>query len=234
MKTPQYILRFGLISAVILVILTLITWGLAMIAVPPSGPYCPGDCMSYPYADLLEYYPRDYYWMYAGIFQLIAYLLFMISGYFIASPEKKLFGFSSVVFALIAGIVLLLAYFVQFTIVPISMIEGKTDGIALITQYNDHGLFIAMEDLGYIMMSISFFFLAFTFAKRGIHLAIRLTLISGVVFTALSFLYYTIEFGIDRSYRFEVAAITINWLVTLIAGIMVSIAWYRALNSPIS
>jgi hypothetical protein len=36
--------------------------------------------------------------------------------------------------------------------------KGETDGIALITQYNEHGLFIAMEELGYITMSIALVF----------------------------------------------------------------------------
>ena len=39
--------------------------------------------------------------------------------------------------------------------------NGETDGIALLTQYNGHGIFIAMEELGYITMSISFLFSLF-------------------------------------------------------------------------
>jgi len=195
-----------------------------MIAVPPAGPYCPGDCMSYPFLDILSYYPRDYYWMYLAVFQLFAYLLFIVSIHFIASIEKKLFSFVSVAFSLISSIVLLIAYFVQFSVVPMSMMKGETDGIALITQYNGHGIFIAMEDLGYITMSISFLFLAFIFSmKNRLEKSIRLILIMAFLFTVVSFIYYSIEFGIDRSYRFEVATITINWLVTITAGILISI-----------
>jgi len=126
------ILKFGLYSSLSLTLLTIITWGFAMIAVPPAGPYCPTDCMSYPFADILSYYPRDYYWMYLSVFQLFAYLIFIVSNHFIAPIEKKLFSFISVAFALISAIVLLIAYFVQFSVVPISMMKGETDGIALI------------------------------------------------------------------------------------------------------
>jgi hypothetical protein len=224
MNTEKMILKFGLYASLSLTLLTLITWGFAMIAVPPAGPYCPGDCMSYPFPDILSYYPRDYYWMYLAIFQLLAYLIFIVSIHFISLIERKLYSFLSVAFAIVSTIVLLIAYFIQFSVVPISVMKGETDGIALITQYNGHGIFIAMEDLGYITMSISFLFLAFIFSlKNRLEKAIRLVLVASFLFTGLSFIYYSIKFGIDRSYRFEVAAITINWLTIIIAGVLISI-----------
>ncbi len=224
MNEDKMILKFGLYSSLSLTLLTIITWGFAMTAVPPAGPYCPADCMSYPFADILSYYPRDYYWMYLSIFQLFAYLLFIVSNHFIAPIEKKLFSFISVTFALISAIVLLIAYFVQFSVVPISMMKGETDGIALITQYNGHGIFIALEELGYITMSISFLFLAMVFSKKNrLEKAIRLILIISPLLTGLSFILYSIKFGIDRSYRFEVVTITINWLITITIGILISI-----------
>ena len=72
----------------------------------------------------------------------------------------------SISFTLISSTVLLVAYFTQFSVVPISVMKGETTGIALITQYNEHGLFIAMEE-GYITMSIALFFLAFAFSKNS-------------------------------------------------------------------
>lgn len=224
MKEEKTILKFALYASLTLALLTIITWGFAMLAVPPAGPYCPGDCMSYPFSDILSYFPRDYYWMYFAIFQLFAYLIFMVSIHFIAPIEKKLYGFISVSFALISSIVLLIAYFVQFSVVPMSVMEGEIDGIALITQYNGHGIFVAMEDLGYITMSISFLFLAFVFStKNRLEKAIRSILLLSFLLTVLAFILYSIKFGIDRSYRFEVAAITINWLAILTVGILTSL-----------
>ncbi len=224
MSAEKNILRFGFYSSLSLVLLTIVTWAFGMVAVPPAGPYCPGDCMSYPFSDILSYYPRDYYWMYLSIFQLFAYLIFISTNHIIAPVKKKLFSFISVAFALISATVLLIAYFVQFSVVPISVMNGETDGIALITQYNGHGIFIAMEDLGYITMSISFLFLAFVFSiQNRLEKTIRLILILSCVLTVISFVFYSAKFGIDRSYRFEVAAITINWLVSITAGILISV-----------
>jgi hypothetical protein len=120
--------------------------------------------------------------------------------------------------------VLLIAYFTQFSVVPISAMKGETEGIALITQYNENGLFIAMEELGYITMSIALFFLAFAFSKNTrLEKGIRIILIIQLFLTILIFLFYSFKFGIERSYLFEVATITINWLVLIIIGIMTGI-----------
>lgn len=224
-------LKFGFYASLFLTILTLLTFGLAMIAIPPAGPYCPGDCMSYPYSDLLSYYPRDYYWMYLAIFQLFAFLIFIVSIHFIAPIKKKLYSFISITFALIATTVLLIAYFTQFSVVPISMMKGESEGIALITQYNGHGLFIALEELGYITMSISFLFLAPVFStEKRLEKSIRVILFLQFGFTLLSFLLYSIKFGLDREYRFEVATITIDWLVAIIVGILTCVFLKRAMR----
>ena len=234
MNTDKKTLKFTFYTSLSVVILTIITWYFAMLAMPPAGPYCPGDCMSYPFNDLLSYYPRDYNWMYLAIFQVFAYLVFMISNHFIAPDESKLFGLISVALALIASITLLLAYFVQFAVVPLSMMKGETEGIALLTQYNGHGIFIAMEELGYFTMSISFLFSAIIFStKSRLEKSLRIILIAQFVLTVLSFIFYTFKYGLDRSYRFEVAAITINWLTIIIAGILVAILTRKRLNGTI-
>lgn len=224
MNTEKTVLKFGLYSSLSLTILTIITWVFGMFAVPPAGPYCPGDCMSYPYNDILSYYPRDYYWMYLAIFQLFTFLMFIVSNHYVAAHERKIFSSLSTAFALISTIVLLISYYVQFSVVPVSMMHGEKEGIALITQYNGHGIFIAMEELGYITMSISLLFLGLSFtSKNRLEKSIRLIPFLSFLLTILSFILYSLKYGIDRSYRFEVATIALNWLTTIIIGILVSI-----------
>jgi len=224
-------LKFGIYSSLSLTILTVITFGFAMTAIPPSGPYCPDNCMNYPFPDILSYYPRDYYWMYLAIFQLFAYIIFVVTNHFIAPLEKRMYSFISIAFALISTTVLLIAYFTQFSVIPISVMKGETDGIALLTQYNGHGIFIALEELGYIAMSISFLFLApvFSFNSR-IEKSIRIILIIQFVLTLFSFISYAIKFGLDRSYRFEVSTITINWVLIIVIGILTSLYLKKLLN----
>jgi hypothetical protein len=166
--------------------------------------------------------------MYLAVFQLFAFVIFIVTNHFIASTTKKLFTFLSIAFTLISSSVLLIAYFTQFSVVPISVMKGETEGIALITQYNEHGLFIAMEELGYITMSIALFFLAFAFSKNTRReKAIRPILFSQLYLTIIAFIFYAIKFGIERSYLFEVATITINWLVIIIVGIMIGLHYRK-------
>ncbi len=223
--------RFAFYSAVSLTILTIITFGLAMLAVPPSGPFCQENCMEYPYSELLNYYPRDYYWMYLAIFQLFAFITFIVSVHQATTVEKKVFSSLSKSFALIAAIVLLIAYYTQFAVVPVSMMRGETEGIALFTQYNGNGLFIALEELGYIAMAVSLFFLAPTFhARSRFGKAIRIVFAMPLVLAIISFIYFSLKFGIERSYRFEVAVIAIDWIF-LIAGGILSIIHFRRLSN---
>jgi len=169
--------------------------------------------------------------MYLAIFQIFAYIVFIVSNHFNAPQEKKLYGFLSIVFALISATVLLIAYYTQFSVVPMSIMKGETEGIALMTQYNGHGLFIAMEELGYITMSISFMFLALIYSKKKrLERSIRVILYMPIIVTVLAFVFYTIKYGIDRDYRFEVAAITISWLVTIAVGVLISILMYRKIE----
>lgn len=210
-----------MVVSLMLVVLTLVTWALGMIAIPPAGPYCPGDCMEYPFADLLLYYPRDYFWMYLAVFQLFAWLMFMAIHHHLALAGAKLFTLMGLAFALISSTVLLLAYFVQFSVVPVSVMNGETDGIALMTQYNGHGQFIAMEELGYITMSLSYLFLAFSFqGRKKLEKALRIILLVSFLLMVIAFTGYALRYGIDRSYRFEVAAISICWLTTIVTGIL--------------
>lgn len=223
-ETQKSYLTFGFYSSLLLSFITLITFGFAMTAIPPAGPYCPENCMEYPYPDILLYYPRDYYWMYIAIFQLFAFVIFMAVNHFIASAAKKLFTFLSTSFTLISSTVLLIAYFTQFSVVPVSVMKGEQEGIALITQYNENGLFIALEELGYISMSIALFFLAFAFSKSTrLEKGIWIILIAQLFMTVLAFVFYAFKFGIERSYLFEVATISINWLVIIIVSLLTGI-----------
>jgi glucan phosphoethanolaminetransferase (alkaline phosphatase superfamily) len=98
----------------------------------------------------------------------------------------------------------------------------------LISQYNGHGVFIALEELGYFLMSISMLFIGLSFSKQArLPGAIKMILTLSFFGTVLSFVFYAIKYGIDRSYRFEVATITVNFLTLIIAGVLLSIFFYK-------
>ena len=58
-------------------------------------------------------------------------------------------------FGVVAATTLLGDYYVQLAVIQPSLAAGEADGLSLVTQYNPHGLFIALEELGYILTSLS-------------------------------------------------------------------------------
>ncbi len=214
----------GFYSSIILALISIISFGLGSMAVPISGVNAPGGGLQYPYLDTLKQFPKDYFWMITAMILIITYVVFMASLHSIANKERRIFSQISLIFTVISAAILLTAYFTQISVVPVSLRNNETAGITLITQYNPHGLFIALEELGYIMMSFSFLFIAQIFNNKGrLESFIKWIFIIAFVLTILSLIMISIRHGIERQDRFEVPALIISWLVLIINGILSSI-----------
>jgi hypothetical protein len=205
--------KVGFYSAIVLAVTTIIAFGLAITATP-------GGVVVYPYLDTLKLFPKDYIWMFVSIPLLLSYVILMIVISSLAKNDKRIFGQISVAFAIISAVILLSNYFIQFSIVPASLLNNNTDGIMLLTQYNPSSIFIALEELGYIMMALSFVFIAPIFGKDRL---IKLIFISAFLLSIVSFVIVSIQYGINRGYIFEIAVISITWLTLIINGILLSI-----------
>ncbi|MBN2528518.1 MAG: hypothetical protein JXR76_19170 [Deltaproteobacteria bacterium] len=230
-KKDFALLKTGFCSSILLTFFTVLAFGFAMIAIPPSGPNCPSNCMNYPFPDIMSYYPRDYLWMYITVVQLCIYLFFTIATHANAPNDRKIFSLSAAAFALMASIILMVNYWVQFSVVPMSMINNETEGIALLTQYNGHGVFIAIEELGFTLMSVSFAFMSRLFkGETRLKKALRRVLPLPFIVVVFAFVIYSIIYGLDRHYRFEVAAISINWIVSIVVGILMSLFYRQAMK----
>jgi hypothetical protein len=57
------------------------------------------------------------------------------------------YGQIALSFALIAAGGLLCDYFVQFSVVPVSLMNDQREGISLVTQYSHCGVFIVLEEV---------------------------------------------------------------------------------------
>lgn len=221
----------GFYAAILTAVVTFVAFALALTAIPISGANCPGDCSEYPYLDTVAQFPKDYRWMPPAIVLLLIYvvLLVAIRGY--ACKQRRMFGQIGVAFAVMSATILASAYFIQFSVVPVSLMNGETEGIALLTQYNPHGVFIAMEELGYLIMSLSFLFAAFVFTNRTrLENAVRWVFLIGFALTMVAGAVISIQYGLERLDRFEVAIISIDWTVLLFNGVLLSILFKRELE----
>lgn len=222
----------GFYSAILTTIITIVTFGLAITAIPIAGANCLEGCIEYPYLDTVSQFPRDYLWMASAILLILAYVTLMASIHSLATRPKKIFSQIGLSFAIVTAVILLSDYFIQFSIVPVSLMNGETEGIALLTQYNSHGIFIALEDLGYLMMSLSFLFMAPVFANKDrLESAVRWVFIVSFILAIASLAVISISYGLDRKDRFEVAVLSIDWLVLIISGVLLSIVFRRQLKA---
>lgn len=231
-ELPRTSYQVGFWSALLTAVITVVTFGFAITAVPISGANCVEGCIAYPYLNTAAQFPKDFRWMLLALLMLLAYLVFMVSIHALAPRQKKIFGQIGLTFGIIAAIILLVDYFLQFSVVPISLISGETEGITLLTQYNAHGIFIALEELGYLVMSLSFLFTALSLARASrLEKAAWWVFVIGFAMSFISLIIFAAIFGIDRQDRFELLIISIDWLVLIVNGILLSLVYKKQLRA---
>ena len=213
----ENLIAFRIVTGVALAyfIMGIVSLGLAMIAVPPAG-------LSYPYLDTLRQYPRDYFWQYSAIIMLILYIVLYSSLSSVIITEKKVIANIGLIFAVMSCLILIALYYIQETVVPISLMKNETDGLSLLTQYNPHGVFIALEEIGYILMLGSIICGYFIFAGNNrIEKAIRI--ISAIATTGVvaSFIIITYLYGLDKKDRFEIAIILFIWIANIVNSFLI-------------
>lgn len=214
----------GFYAAVLTSLTTSVSLALALIAIPNSGAFCPADCIDYPYLDAAAQYPRDFIWMLPAMLAVLSFVGLVVSIHANARPRQAVFAQLALSFALISAAVLVSNYYLQFSVIPASLLSSETEGIALLTQYNPRGVFIALEELGYLLMSICFLFAGLSIGGKGrIQAAIRWIFYLGFVLGVVSLGVVSAIYGLQKLDRFEVLIISINWLVLIVNGGLLSV-----------
>jgi hypothetical protein len=221
--------RVGFWVAILMAISAFTAFAIAIATPPISGPFCQSGCVTYPYANVASLVPHDYIWMYPGILLTPMFVILMICIHDYADDEKKFFSQIGLCFALFSAVAITTDYFIQLAVIQPSLLKGETEGLALFSQYNPHGIFVALEDLGYLMMSLAFLFSGASFAKdERLERTLRWLFILSSLISIGAFIVLTLIYGQNLEYRFEVTIITINWITLIFAGIMLSVFFKRA------
>ena len=132
----------------------------------------------------------------------------------------------------VAAAALLVDYVVQLAVLQPSLLRGETAGLSLWSQYNPHGVFIALEDLGYFLLGLVLLTLAAVFTGRSrLERALRWLVLVGGALTVVALPVLAVAYRADLEYRYEVAAIALTW-VTLIAGGVLLTRWFRRGVTP--
>lgn len=229
---PRSVLRFGHQLALATSVLTLLTFGVAIFTPPLSGPGCTAGCFSYPYTDIASRWPRDYGWMFpAMVLFLVVFALFVAVHHFVPR-DRRVYSHVAMGLALIGTATLIVDYFVQVTVVQPSLLAGEHDGVSLLTQFNPHGLFIALEEVGYVLLALALAALAPVFDGRSkVERALRWIGVATLLLTVAAFVWFTIRYGVQREYRFEIAIISIDFLALIPSGFLLATLFRRALRA---
>lgn len=213
--------RVGVIVAVALTVLTAVTFILALTALPNEVPY--------PFsADIIvEQWPGDYLWMPPAMLLMVVFVGVLAALHDQAGPDRRIYSLIALGMGIPAAIVLLINYYIQFTVMPISLEKDRLDGWALFTQYNPNGIFIALEELGYILMSLALLAAAPVVTGPGrVAKTLRALLTLQFVVMVLSLLVVSATLGRERGDIFEITVITLVWVVLLIVGPLLAL-WFR-------
>ncbi len=92
-------------------------------------------------------------------------------------------------------------------------------------------VFIALEELGYLVMSLSFLLMGPVFLGKGrLESAVGWVFVIGCTIAFAALIVILFVYGLERLDRFEVVVISTAWLVLLINGILLSILFRRQPN----
>lgn len=219
--------RLGFWSAAATSVVAALHFAIGVMTPARSGPFAlPADVIPYPYTDVASFIPMEYIWLYPGFLLALVYVVLMACIHHYATAGRKVFSGIAMAFAVIYAAVIATDYFIQFTVVVPSLMSGETAGLTLLTQYNPHGIFIVLEALGYSMMAVSFLFAAAVFTRGKLERAVRWLFAAGFTL-AIAFFVILPLLGYDIV-AFEVAVLTINWLVLIVSGALMSIMFRRA------
>lgn len=226
-ETRRISARWGAFLAFSVAFLCLFTFFFAFQAIPVVGSYCIADCVAYPFTEIGLRYPIDFMWMYPALVLVVNTALLFLMLLMSVDACKRLPAAVSFFFVAASSLVLFGAYFVQVTVLPAQLLLGRTEGLVVFSQYDEYGAFIALEDAGYLLLAFGMGLLWAIF-RKGDRLEKWIALIGAFcLFATLAALaFYSFAYGLLRGYRFEVAAISINWLGLVLVGVLLGL-WFR-------
>ncbi len=219
-------LQFGFWSAALTAIVAVVFAVIAVATPARSGPFCTSACVPAPYTAVQQFIPGDYLWLIPGLLLAPLFVWLMATIHSYAAEMKKIFSRLALSFAVIYAAVIGVNYFVQLTVIVPSLQSGESQDLALFTQYNPHGFFIALEVLAYLVMSASFLAAAPVFGGDRVEQAIRWLFALCSVLAAAAF----VGFWIVKQdlVAVEVTVLLINWVALIVGGALLSIVFLRA------
>lgn len=221
--------RTGLWVAILTALMAVVSLAMAITTLPRSGPYCQNGCVGYPYTDVAAFVPRDYLWMYPALVLTLLAMVLVECIHYQMPPSRRLLSRIGVAFTTMGVAILVVDYASQLTFIQPALLLSETEGLSPWTQYNPHGIFIALENVGYALLNLAFLFIGVAMLGMPTRLwrAAGWVFAGGGVLTLALLVLYSLIYRVRLDYRFEVTAISITWLVLIVAPVLLIIAFFR-------
>jgi hypothetical protein len=174
----------------------------------------------------------DYVLFVPGFVLAPVFVVLMSCIHYYASYDKKIFSLIGLTFAVIYAAVITSDYFILWTVTLPSIVLGETAGLSLLSMYNPHGVFVSLESLAYLMMSLALLCIAPVFQEGRIEQILKWIFTGAFILTIGSLIgVYLMNYDIVI---FEIAIIGIYCPVLIISGVLMSIMFRRTRVSKIT
>jgi hypothetical protein len=182
-----------------------------------------------PYTDVAAFIPRDYLWIYPAVVLTLLVMVLVECIHYQMVPSRRLLSRIGVAFTIMGVAILVVDYASQLTFIQPALVLGETEGLSPWTQYNPHRIFIALENVGYVLLNLAFLFIGVAMVRmpRRLWRAAGWIFAAGGSLTLVLLVLCGAIYRIRLDYRFEVTAIAITWLVLIAAPVLLSIALLR-------
>jgi hypothetical protein len=171
--------------------------------------------------------------MYPAIVLTLLIIVLMQCIHYEIEPSRRVLSGIGLTFSAVGAGTLIIDYAVQLTFIQPALVLSEADGMSPWSQYNPHGVFIALENVGYGLLNLAFLFTGIAMLRTASRLgrAAAWILAAGGGLTLALLVLYSAFYRVRLDYRFEVTAIGVTWLVLIIAPVLLSIALVQ--NRPV-
>ena len=205
--------------------------GIGVFTPPRGGVLCASGCIAYPYTDAAPFVAGDSIWIVPAIVMTLGFVIVTACLHELARPDGRLAGLVALALATLASALLVGDYAVHFMVVMPSLAKGDGALVTILSIYNPHGVFIALENAGYFVMGLAFLATAGAVAGTGgLERAIRWVFLVAGLLAVGGLVVFAAVFGTDLDVRYEVAAISVDYLALMVGGGLLAVLFGRPLR----
>jgi hypothetical protein len=215
--------RFVTSAAAITAFAAALGLGIGVLTPAHGGILCVSDCVPPPYTDVAGIIVGESVWIYPALVMTLGFVALTAGLYELAQLPRRIAALMALAFALMSAVLLVGDYAVLLMAVKPSIVKGEGALVAGLSMYDPHGLFIALENAGYFLMGLAFLGVAGAIEQEHrLGRAIRWTfLVAGALAVGGLGVLWLI-FGDDLDVRYEVFAISVDYLALSVGGAMLT------------